>query len=69
MYVCICNAVTESDVHEAVRDGVDNMRELISRTGCSSTCGRCAKTAVEALDEALGSNPRFLRVVSGGRAA
>ncbi len=53
MYVCLCNAVTDSDIREAVADGVRSMRELSRRTGCSGNCGRCAPTAREVLLEAL----------------
>lgn len=69
MYVCICNSVTEADVHQAVQQGVRRMRELVMQTGCSSQCGRCARTAVEVLDEALGQQGPFLRVVRSNQAA
>ena len=68
MYVCICNAVTESDVQDAVRQGVRSMRELATETGCSQNCGRCARTASEVLGVALESHPR-LAIVSSSQAA
>jgi bacterioferritin-associated ferredoxin len=68
MYVCICNAVTESDVREAVRQGVRSLRVLASETGCGTNCGRCARTAAEVLKESLGSVPE-LSIVSDSRAA
>ena len=53
MYVCVCNAVTESDVRNAVEDGVCNMRQLRHTTGCGTTCGCCKEMAVEVLQQAL----------------
>ena len=69
MYVCVCNVVTESQVRDAVKNGVRNMRELGAATGCSTTCGRCAKTAVEVLEASLRAEKSHLKVVSTGRAA
>jgi len=53
MYVCICNAVTDSDIRNAVNDGVCNMRQLRQTTGCSATCGSCKEMATEVLQKAL----------------
>ncbi len=52
MYVCLCKAVTDADIHEAVSGGVRTMRQLARQTGCSSNCGRCAVTAAEVLGQA-----------------
>lgn len=49
MYVCICNAVTDRQIHQAVAEGVRSMRELQLRLGLASTCGRCAPCARELL--------------------
>lgn len=72
MYICICNAVTESSIRGAVRDGARNIFDLIARTGCSTQCGRCSDLATEILEDelaALGAGsaarpPVRLRVVS-----
>ncbi len=69
MYVCVCKAVREADVHLAVENGARNMRELIAATGCVSSCKKCARTAVESLEAALREQRAFLRVVESGRAA
>jgi len=53
MYVCVCNAVTDSDIRRAVDEGVRNMKQLGRATGCSSTCGSCRDEAFEALQHAL----------------
>lgn len=53
MYVCICNAVTDSQIRKAVDDGVRSFKQLSRITGCSSTCGSCQKDAIEVLQQAL----------------
>ena len=56
MYVCVCNAVTDSDIRNAVDDGVCTLRQLRQKTGCASTCGCCKEMAVETLQQALADN-------------
>ncbi len=53
MYICVCNAVTDSDIRSAVNGGVRNLKQLRKATGCSSTCGCCKELAVEVLEQAL----------------
>ena len=53
MYVCVCNAVTDSDIRQAVDEGVRNLKQLKRNTGCSSTCGCCREAASEVLQQAL----------------
>ncbi|MCC4115461.1 (2Fe-2S)-binding protein [Aromatoleum toluclasticum] len=53
MYVCICNAVTERHIDEAVSDGVSTLRELRTRLGVAGECGRCASCARDCLRAAM----------------
>ncbi|MDD5250926.1 MAG: (2Fe-2S)-binding protein [Rhodocyclaceae bacterium] len=53
MYVCVCNAVTESHIGEAVADGCRSMRELRERLGVGACCGRCSACAREVLHAAI----------------
>ena len=53
MYVCICNAVTDTAIRTAVNEGASSLRELSARTGCSTQCGRCVETVREILDQTL----------------
>jgi bacterioferritin-associated ferredoxin len=53
MYVCICNAVTDSAIRQAVSEGARSLRDLSAQTGCSTQCGRCVHVARDVLDEAL----------------
>lgn len=45
MYVCICNAITDSQVIRAVEQGVRNLRGLQAHLGMALECGRCASYA------------------------
>jgi len=51
MYVCICQAVTERQVREAVKQGVQSMRALRDHLGVASECGKCARCAQGILKE------------------
>jgi bacterioferritin-associated ferredoxin len=52
MYVCVCHAVTDRDIAQAVANGARSMRDLRERTGVAGTCGRCAQCAHACLKEA-----------------
>jgi len=53
MYVCVCNAVTDSDIRNAADDGVRSYRQLSRMTGCGGSCGCCKEMAVEVLRQAV----------------
>lgn len=53
MYVCVCNAVTERHIGQAVREGATTLRELRTKLGVASECGRCASCALDCLRSAL----------------
>ena len=45
MYVCICNAITESQVRASVDAGASTLEDLQLDTGVASSCGTCAEAA------------------------
>ena len=51
MYVCICNAVTESEIREAATAGADDLWALQSELGVASGCGSCKEVASAILSE------------------
>ena len=53
MYICICKAVTDSAIREAVCKGACRMRDLKEELGVSTQCGKCACHAKAVLEEAL----------------
>jgi bacterioferritin-associated ferredoxin len=63
MYVCVCNTVTDSDIRNAVEDGVRNLKQLKRSTGCGSSCGRCEKMTVEVFQQALANQRETLNLL------
>ena len=53
MYICLCKAVTDKDIHRAVSNGANSMRCIRQLNGVGSQCGRCVGHAKEVLGEAL----------------
>ncbi|MGF1548555.1 MAG: (2Fe-2S)-binding protein [Thiotrichales bacterium] len=51
MYVCICNAITDHQVRQALSQGKESMRDLRDHLGVTSTCGKCAKCVRRLLKE------------------
>lgn len=52
MYVCICQAVTERQIHQAAQNGARTLKDLRHCLGVSAECGRCAQCAREYLASA-----------------
>ena len=52
MYVCICRAVTERQIQDAVSNGAQTLKDLRRELGVSSECGQCAAAARQCLAEA-----------------
>lgn len=46
MYVCICNAVTDRQIVEALSEGADTLAKLQKKLAVSTCCGSCI-TAIE----------------------
>lgn len=53
MYVCVCKAVTERQIHQAVGAGACTLRQLRDRLGVAAGCARCAECARDVLQAAL----------------
>ena len=49
MYVCVCRAVTDSQIRDAAQSGVNTLKELRRELGVCSECGQCAASALECL--------------------
>lgn len=72
MYVCICNAVTEDDVHGCMASGCTTAKAVKAACGFKPGCGMCTKrihTMVSeyrdstALADALTGGPHALAAV------
>ena len=61
MIVCVCNAITESEVREAARQGARTPEAAYARLGCEAQCGCCLDYAQEIIDEERGKRPAASR--------
>lgn len=50
MFVCVCHAVTDREIREAVDDGVADLDQLQAHCGAGSGCGCCKAMAQELID-------------------
>lgn len=53
MYVCICKAVTDRQIRQAVELGACSLSDLKESLGVATGCGKCAPCAREILREEL----------------
>ncbi|BBB30757.1 (2Fe-2S)-binding protein [Neptunomonas japonica] len=45
MYICICNAVTDSQIREALDDGATSIADLNKTLSVGSCCGKPTRSA------------------------
>lgn len=64
MYVCVCRAVTDGDIRDAVAEGCCTMRDLRNTLDVATQCGRCALSAREVLNDALAEQAFGMPVVA-----
>lgn len=53
MYVCVCNSVTESQLEQAVNEGLTTLEDLRDRLHVSRCCGVCEPAVDDCLQQAL----------------
>ena len=63
MIVCVCNAITETEVREAARAGATSPDKAYARLGCEPHCGCCLDYAQDLIDQEQPKRPK-LRVVA-----
>jgi len=57
MYICLCNAITEREIAQAVDLGARSAEDLARHLGVGLGCGRCVSCAEEILRQ-VGAKPR-----------
>ncbi|WP_298772883.1 bacterioferritin-associated ferredoxin [uncultured Shewanella sp.] len=62
MYVCICHAVTDTQIKEAVNQGDKSLTDVKHRLGVADQCGKCAKMAVQIILNERELTPNFYEV-------
>jgi len=53
MYVCICKAITDSDIESAVDGGASDLQQLEEHFGLGTGCGTCRETAQNLIDRRI----------------
>ncbi len=49
MFVCVCQAVTDSEIHQAARNGAKTLKDLRRELNVGIECGRCVNCARKCL--------------------
>ena len=53
MYVCICNAISDQDIRDAVDQGAEDLSAIQTHLGAATGCGTCAEYTEKVINEAL----------------
>ncbi len=59
MIVCVCNAVSERDIDDAVADGAHNLESLQSLLPVANQCGSCKCCAEACVESAFDRQQRL----------
>ena len=51
MYVCICNAITDNEIRQAVELGACSFRQISDQLGVATCCGKCRQEACQVIKE------------------
>jgi bacterioferritin-associated ferredoxin len=57
VYICVCNALNERKVDEAIAAGARSVARIYRYHGCAPKCGKCIPLMRERLREALAAEP------------
>ena len=57
MYLCICKAVSDQQIRQAIREGVRTVGEISTRFGAGTECGKCLESMSEYVDACLAAPP------------
>ena len=63
MYVCICHAVTDSQIERAVDSGADTLEQVALDTSAGTSCGSCHDHIDEIIETRCGTCP-LVRLVA-----
>lgn len=55
MFVCICKAVSDRHIRDAVRQGATSLRQVSRELGVGTCCGKCVPQARDVVSSALGT--------------
>jgi len=58
MYICVCHAISDRQIREAVDRGAGSLYEVQAQLPVASCCGRCEDSAREVIEAQLESQAR-----------
>jgi bacterioferritin-associated ferredoxin len=58
MYVCVCHAISDRQIREAVDRGADTLYKVQCQLPVASCCGRCEDTARQLIETQVQSADR-----------
>ncbi len=53
MYICLCKAITDSHIREAVEKGATKFGQVRKELGLASQCGKCGILARDVFDQTI----------------
>ena len=53
MYVCLCKAVTDRQIHESIGRGAVSFAEVRRELGVATQCGKCCQMAKSIVETAV----------------
>ncbi len=53
MYICVCKAVTDSQILKAIENGVCTRKKLTHCFGIGKDCGKCNKEVIALLGQTV----------------
>lgn len=59
MFVCVCHAITDREIREAVDGGVDHVDQLGELYGVGTCCGSCRPQAEEIIETRLSDGQAY----------
>ncbi len=68
MYVCLCQGVTDREIHRAVDEGACTVAEVARCTGAGTCCGKCRPAIAVEIEKRLASSERHLPVFAASAA-
>ena len=51
MYICVCNAVTDTEIRHCANEGARTLNALREQLGVASCCGKCTPYACQILSD------------------
>ncbi|MGB2682434.1 MAG: (2Fe-2S)-binding protein, partial [Candidatus Competibacter sp.] len=69
MYLCVCKAISDQQIRQAVQEGDRTMGDLGIRFGIGIECGKCVDSVRELLESCLAAPPELAPPTPGSAAA